>query len=35
MEFLTQSPDTIFFAGMFGMFFVLTTISAVAHRIFS
>jgi hypothetical protein len=35
MEFIAQSPDTLFFGGMFAMFFGLTIISMVVHKIFS
>lgn len=34
MEYFAQSPDSIFFGGMFGMFFLVTAVSMVAHRLF-
>jgi hypothetical protein len=34
MDYLTQSPDSIFFLGVFGMFFAVTTISVIAHKLF-
>jgi len=35
MELIAQSPDALFFGGMFAMFFGLTAISVIAHRIFA
>ena len=35
MEYFTQSPDSIFFGGMFGMFFLVTVVSMAAHKFFS
>tara|TARA_X000000950_G_scaffold147305_1_gene181812 strand:- start:2206 stop:2313 length:108 start_codon:yes stop_codon:yes gene_type:complete len=35
MEFIAQSPDVIFFGGVFGMFFLVTVVSMVAHKFFS
>jgi hypothetical protein len=34
MEFITQSPDAIFFGGVLGMFFLATIISVAAHKFF-
>jgi hypothetical protein len=34
MDYLSQSPDSIFFMGVFGMFFGLTAISVLAHKFF-